>query len=70
MTERRDWLRKTYPNGMGLGDLVREYCIYKFERENTKENALRRAEITLALDCMGFHAETPTFSKEFGEIYL
>lgn len=70
MIEKRTWLKKKYPNGVGLGDLVFELAeVNKSGASTHDEIAQRKSELILALNCMKFYAQTPTFSYEYGEIY-
>lgn len=70
MTEQRTWLKDKYPQGIGLGDLVRELIEVNSSGASTHDElAQRKAELIFALNCTRFYAETPTFSEEYGSIY-
>jgi hypothetical protein len=72
----RDWLKQHYPNGIGLGDLVREYvetieCAKISDNDRVaNEFLLRSEEIRLVLNYLNYTKCTPTFSEDFSTVYL
>ena len=69
----RDWLKKQYPQGVGLGDLVREYVEIEtntYYRADEDEQKLRASEIIAFLNYLNKISTLPTFSDEFGKIYI
>jgi hypothetical protein len=71
----RTWLKDRYPKGIGLGDLVFEY-VTVFETPNKgircdRAEAMQRAtELKSILNYLNYTKCTPTFSDEFGTMYL
>jgi len=64
---KREWLKQTYPQGIGLGDIIKEYVDHKtnYTGLGDKENRLRIAELSLVLDYVFRFSATPTFPEKF-----
>lgn len=66
---KRDWLQKQYPDGIGLGDLIREYIEYmEFNRQEggprMSESIRRETELRSMLNYMYKMNATPVFVEE------